>query len=142
MKRFVDILKAVCPIGAAIMIYVTVMRAIEGDGNILLFVLASVFALSLTVSVFCISSLASRVSALERTVRLLTDDTYEQEERPVKECPVCHAYIDEDEEICPHCGGADSAGTVAFATDDPEYRGTDFSGEELLSAHSPDDAGV
>ena len=40
MKRFVDILKAVCPIGAAIMIYVTVIRAIEGDGNILLFVLA------------------------------------------------------------------------------------------------------
>ena len=145
MKRFVDILKAVCSIGTAIMIYMTIMRAVGQGEDIILYVLASVFALAFSASLFVISSLIGKVDILKSAVQILADDDegYDGEQTPAKECPVCHAYIDGDEAVCPHCGGSETgAGTVAFATDDPDYRGTDFSGEELVSAHAPDDADI
>ena len=143
MKRITDIIKYLCSIGSAIIIYLTVIRATEGGKDILLYVVASVFSVALTVALFLISSLEGRVSYLERTVRALTDDGYEQEDAPRRECPNCHAYIDEDEEVCPYCGGNErdaGAGAEYFATEDPDYKGTDFSGEEYVSAHNADEA--
>ena len=139
MKRFTYLLKAVCSIGTAILIYVTVIRATEGGDNILLYVLASVFAVVLTASLFAVSALSERCAELERTVRSLVYEGYEQEEAPQTECPFCHAKYDADEEICPYCKNeAPSVPGISdrFETEDPEYRGTDFSGEDLVSANA------
>ena len=57
MKRISDLLKAVCSIGAAIMIYLTVIHVKENGAYVLIYVIASVFALALTASLFFISSL-------------------------------------------------------------------------------------
>ena len=143
MKRLIDVLKAVCSIGAALVIYMTVMKIVDGDENMLLYILASVFAAALALSLYFAASLGARVSSLERTVRALTDDSYEQETPPAKECPICHSFIDADEEVCPYCKGERpfaSGEGEAFATDDPDYKGTDHSGEEYVSAYVSDDA--
>ncbi len=140
MKRIIDVLKYLCSIGAAIVIYITVLRAAEGKTDILMYVIASVLASSLSVSLFAASSLYGRLSSIESRLMYLTDDGYEQEDAPKRECPFCHAYIDENEETCPYCNNEGAPPAVPegefFATDDPEYRGTDFSGEELVSAYT------
>ncbi len=142
MKRIIDILKYLCSIGAAIVIYVTVLKATEGKEDVLMYVVASVLAASLAVSLFATSSLSGKISSLERTVMGLDDDVYEADDAPKRECEYCHAYIDEGEEICPYCNNEGSPGAAHsaeyFATEDPDYRGTDFSGEEFISAHAED----
>ena len=143
MKRFSDVLKSVCSIGTAIMIYICITKAVEKNAHILLYVTAAVFAAALTASLFFISSILKRIDALEKTVRTLTYDEYEEEEEPRKECPYCHAYIGESEEICPYCGNEKSPDArypgERFETEDPNYNGTDFSGEEYVSAHIDSD---
>ena len=146
MKRVIDILKYLSSIGAAIVIYITVLRATGGKDDILMYVVASVISVSLSVSLFAVSSLSGRIAALEKRLVYLSDDeAYEQDDSPKRECEYCHAYIDEGEEICPYCRNEGSPSSVRagefFATEDPEYRGTDFSGEEFVSAHSQDDSG-
>ena len=143
MRRTADILKAVCPVAAAVMIYMCIMKIVDGDENILLYILASVFSAALCVAVFIISALSERVNRLERIVRSITEDPYGEEERePQVECPFCHAFIDADAEICPYCRNESSPRPeeAKFATDDPEYKGTDYSGEDYLSAYAPDEA--
>ncbi len=145
MKRVTDVAKYLCSIGSAIIIYLTVIRATEGGRDILLYAVASVFSVALTVALFLISNLAGRVSDLEMALSALADDDYEQEDAPGRECPHCHAYIDADEEVCPYCGNGSERekdrSTEFFATEDPEYRGTDFSEEEYVSAHGEDTDG-
>ena len=144
MKRVVDVLKYLCSIGAAIVIYITVLRAAEGKENVLMYVVASVCSASLAVSLFALSSLAGRLASVERRLVFLSDDgAYEQDDSPKRECEYCHAYIDEEEEVCPYCRNEGSPARVGefFETEDPEYRGTDFSGEEYVSAHAQNDDG-
>ena len=140
MKRIVDVLKYLCSIGAAIVIYVTVLRATEGKTDILMYVVASVLSASLAVSLFALSSMSGKLSSLERSVMGLDDDGYEEDDGPKRECAHCHAYVDASEEICPYCGKGTSADSSPqgeyFATEDPDYRGTDFSGEEYVSANT------
>ncbi len=142
MRRITDILKGVCSIGTAIIIYMTVLHATRNGEHILLYVTASVFALALTLSLFFISSLAWRVESLEKTVRRLTDDSFGEEDAERRECPYCHAMIDEGEEICPYCRNEGSPGARPagefFETEDPDYKGTDFSGEDYVSAYTDD----
>ena len=144
MKRLADILKAVCSIATAVVIYMSVMKAVEGNENILLYIIASIFALSITVAMFLVSSLSSRVSNLERFARTFYEDDYEDGESFQKECPVCHAAIKDDEEMCPYCKNdcytVNEQDNAVFATDDPKYNGTDYSNEEYVSAHISDDA--
>ena len=139
MKRVVDILKYLCSIGAAIVIYITVLKVAEGKEDILMYVVASVFSAALAISLFALSSLSTRVRSLERTLAGL-DDGYEEEDSPKRECAYCHAYIDAAEEICPYCNNESVAEARPegefFATEDPDYRGTDFSGEEYVSANT------
>lgn len=143
MKSFVYVLKAVSSIASAVLIYFSVMKITANDPNMLLYIIASVFALAFTSSLFCVSSLVRRVEGLETFVRKLSDDGYEDEgEGERRECPYCHAFIDANEEICPYCNNEDYSAkgdSYDFATEDPDYRGTDFSGEELVSAHISDD---
>ena len=142
MKRIIDILKYLCSIGAAIVIYITVLRATEGKEDILMYVVASVFSASLAISLFALSSLAGRVSSLERTFAGLDDEGYDEDDSPKRECAYCHAYIDASEEICPYCNNEPAPDAVRqgeyFATEDPDYRGTDFSCEEYVSANADD----
>ena len=139
MKRFSYLLKAASSIGTAILIYMTVIRATEGKNDILLYVLASVFALILTLSLFAVSALSEKCAELEKEVRSLTYEGYEQEETAQTECPDCHALYDADEATCPYCGGSGARGAAErFDTEDPQYRGTDFSEEELVSANADD----
>jgi|GEM_PF-2832455 len=139
MKKTVNIFAGVSSIAAAIVIYMTVMSVVEKETNILPNVIASVALVALTVSFICISALLDRTESLEHDVRMLLDDGYEQEDDPVKkECPFCHALIDPGEEICPYCenkGAGQMTHNEYFATEDPDYRGTDFSGEEYVSAN-------
>ncbi|MBR6916149.1 MAG: hypothetical protein IKN36_07305, partial [Clostridia bacterium] len=103
MKTFVDVLKAACSVGSAIVIYITVMRAIEGDAAILIYVLASVFSFAAAASLFCISSLIGRVERAEKNIDGMLDEGYADEEVPKRECPYCHAYIDASAAVCPYC---------------------------------------
>lgn len=137
MKRIIGAAEGVCSIAALVTIYMTVMKAVEG-ADVLPYGIASVSITALAVSTFCISSLIGRVERLELDVRGLLDDGYEQEDRPMCECPVCHASYDADEGICPYCGGEKSApgGGEYFATEDPDYKGTDYSREPYVSANT------
>ena len=145
MKRIIDVLKYLCSIGAAIVIYITVLKATEAKENILIYVVASVFAASLAISLFALSSLSGRVASVERAMLGLDDDGYEADDSLKRECAYCHSYIDADEEVCPYCKNEGLHGaarqTEYFATEDPDYRGTDFSGEEYVSAHTDDGDG-
>ena len=76
MKAFVDVLKAACSVGSAIVIYITVMRAIEGDAAILIYVLASVFSFAAAASLFCISSLIGRVERAEKNIDDMCRDSW------------------------------------------------------------------
>ena len=79
MKSFVYVLKAVSSIASAVLIYFSVMKITANDPNMLLYIIASVFALAFTSSLFCVSSLVRRVEGLETFVRKLSDDGYEDE---------------------------------------------------------------
>ncbi len=140
MKTFVDVMKAACSVGSAIVIYLTVMRAIDGDGAILIYILASVFSFAAAVSFFCISSLLKRVERAEKYIGGLIDDGYDEEDEAKRECPYCHAFINESAPVCPYCGDGTKkvAPPEVFATEDPNYNGTDYSEEEPLSAHVQD----
>jgi len=139
MKRVIDILKYLCSIGAAIVIYITVLKATEGKEDMLMYIVTSVLSASLAISLFALSSLSARLSSLERRFVFLSDDGYEEDDAPKRECAYCHAYIDASEEICPYCaneGAPSESGGEYFATEDPDYKGTDFSGEEYVSANT------
>ncbi len=136
MKNLLNVLKGACSIAAAIVIYITVIRAVDGVPDILPYVIASVFAVSFAIALFLISSLMSRVETLERII-LIDEEADEEEESGAKECPFCHALIDENAEICPYCRneGRPEVGEY-FATEDPDYRGTDFGDSEIISANT------
>ena len=113
--------------------------------SMLLYVIAALSSLALTSALICISSHNDRIEFLERDVKLLLDDDYRQDESlPQKECPFCHAYIDEDEDVCPYCKneGAREINGEYFATEDPDYKGTDFSGEEYVSSYTDDKSDI
>ena len=139
MKRLTDVLKAACSIGTAILIYMTVIEIKDGGKNVLLYSVAAGFALALSATLFAVSSLLSRVDRLERALFALTDESYPEETEEGRECPLCHAFYDGDE--CPYCHGTVPEGVRAaggFPTEDPDYKGTDFSAEEYVSANTDD----
>ena len=143
MKRFVDIMKYVCAVGTAVLIYMTVSEAAGGTENLLGFILASLFAAGLDAALFGVSALLDRVSMLEDAVGLYVECGYEDEDDGTakRECPVCHSLIDADSSVCPYCGDPSDTRPEAkepFPTEREDYNGTDFSGEELVSAHFPD----
>ena len=126
MKRILDVICAVCSVSAAIVIYLTVLRAAEGADGILLWVVASVFASALTASVFCLSHLSSKLDEVEKKVNYMYDAPEEEEERET---------VLPDEDMSPYrSDGTDEV----FETEDPDYNGTDFSGEDIVSAKSDD----
>ena len=127
MKKAVDLLCAVCSVSAAIVIYMTVMKSTEGSDNILPWVIASVFAAALTASMFCLSRLVSRVEEIGGKVDYLYDGPEDEEE---------HEEVIPDGDMSPY--RPDGSGEV-FETEDPDYNGTDFSGEEVVSARSDDE---
>ena len=67
----------VSSLAAAIVIYMTVIRATEGEAYVLPYVIASVALLLLTAALAALSSLTGRVESLERDVKRLLDDDYE-----------------------------------------------------------------
>ena len=147
MKKAIDILKAVCGVASAVLIYITVCEAASGGKNLIVLCVASVFALSTTVLCFSVSSLEARVKNLEDTLGIYVDKGYENEEKEKKICKKCSSEIDADFVICPYCGerddmlGADGNPYVQhvknekFETEDPNYKGTDHSDEEPVSAN-------
>ena len=142
MKRLLYVLKAVGSIGSAVLIYLTVTKATAGDGNLILYITACVFAAAFTAALFCLGALCRRTEKLEDTVRRLAYDAFgdEADDEPKRECPVCHTFY--GGEACPYCGGERDTETdtdAVFATEDPDYKGTDFSSEGYVSAHAPDD---
>ena len=126
MKKITDVLGAVCSIASAIVIYLTALEAAEGR-NVLIYVLASVFSVCLSAAMFVISRLSTKLEGLEEKVNFLYDapeDDSEGEE----------VYPDGDP--APYYGdGSDEV----FKTEDPDYNGTDFSGDEVVSANSDDE---
>lgn len=123
MKRFLDVLKAVCSIAAAIIVYITVIKITEGDANILLYAVASVLAVSLAASLFVSSRLAAKAATVERILMSMADDS---------------PYTEEDDETPEEETFRIPENTEYFATEDPDYKGTDFSGEEYFSANTDD----
>lgn len=140
MKKILTVFKAVCPVCTAVTVYGAFYYGTKETA--VAFAIAAVFSIALTVMCFILSSLFDRVSFLET---VLGDDGWAQDERDLakKECPVCHALLDEDHKVCPYCENRNfdeeyfhtGADNVRFATDDPDYNGTDFSGEDLVSAN-------
>ncbi|MBQ1503718.1 MAG: hypothetical protein IIZ35_06920 [Clostridia bacterium] len=143
MKRLLYVLKAVGSIGSAVLIYMTVTKARAGDENLILYITACVFAVAVTAAFFCLGALCSRTEKLEEAVRRLTYDSFGEEiqdEGSKRECPVCHTFY--GGESCPYCGAVGEKASDAadvFATEDPDYKGTDFSSEDYVSAHAPED---
>lgn len=127
MKRFLDVVKGVCSIAAAIVIYITVTKAADG-ADVLPYVVASVLAVCLAASVFCISSLAGRVEILEREMKAIVDSPYGEE-------------YDGGDEAMPELEtpAAPEESGEYFATEDPDYTGTDFSEEYPVSANADDE---
>ena len=126
MKKITDVLGAVCSIASAIVIYLTVLEAAAG-GNVLIYVLASVFSACLSASMFVISRLLSKLDGLEEKVNYLYDGP---EDEPDGE------EVYPDDNSAPYYGdGSDEV----FETEDPDYNGTDFSGDEVVSANSDDE---
>lgn len=147
MRNFLKLLNVLCPVGTAIIIFVTVSEifAWNNINNIIVLILATVFAVAICVLCAISSLLYDKVKNLEDYLGIYVDKGYEQdEELPSKECPVCKKEIDFDYRICPHCGnrefGIDEQVTAyntgeVFKTEDKDYNGTDFSGEEVVSAN-------
>ncbi len=127
MKRILDVICAVCSVSAAIVIYLTALRAAEGADGILLWVLASVFASALTASVFCLSRLSSKLDEVEKKVNYMYDAPEEEEEERDEVLP--------DKDMSPYYPDGSSE---VFMTEDPDYNGTDYSGEDIVSAKSDD----
>ena len=126
MKRLLDALCAVCSVSAAIVIYMTVIKVTEGADGILPWVIASVFASALTASMFCLSHLSSRLDVIENIVNYMYDAPEEEDER---------AEVLPDEDASPY---SPDGPCEVFETEDPDYKGTDFSAEETLGAKSDD----
>lgn len=126
MRRLLDVLCAVCSVSAAIVIYMTVIKATEGPDGILPWVIASVFASALTSSLFCLSHLSSRLDGIENKVNYMYDAPEEEEER---------GEVLPDEDASPY---RPDGSCEVFETEDPDYKGTDFSNEEPVSAKSDD----
>ena len=147
MKKLINALKAVSGIAAAILIYITATEIADKGENILTLVISSVFALVTLVLCFAVSDLQSRVSNLEDTLGIYIDKGYEEERTEKKTCRSCGAEIDADYALCPYCGEKCADGGIDgnpyveriapeyFATEDPDYKGTDYSGEEVVSAN-------
>ena len=147
MKKFLNLLCVLCPVGAAVIIFVTVSEVFAWNNinNIIVLVLATVFAVATCVLCAISSTLYDKVKNLEDYLGIYVDRGYEQdEELPAKECPVCKKEIDFDYRICPHCGNREfgtgepvtlyNLGEI-FETENADYNGTDFSGEEVVSAN-------
>ena len=128
MKRLLDVLKGVCSIAAAIVVYITVIKATGGTKDILPYVVASVFAVAFAVSLFPLASLVARVETLEE---LILDD---EETQPDSDS-------DEEFVLPSEKPGVGAEAKEYFATDDPDYKGTDFSGEDPISANTDSEDG-
>ena len=128
MKRFLGAATGVCSIAAAIVIYITVTKAAEGDVEILPYVLSSVLAVCLSASLFCLLSITRKVENLESAVKDLVESPYGEEYGGDGEA------VEPDEPLLvPDEGGE------YFATEDPDYKGTDFSDEYPVSANADDE---
>lgn len=143
MKQILALFKAVCSIAAALQLYTTIDQTVKGSETILLSVLSSVFAIAITVFSFVIASLFERVKIIEDVAGIYVDRGYE-EDTPKKECPSCREMIDASFKICPHCENRsfdneyfhDFSKSEYFNTDDPDYNGTDFSYDDVVSANT------
>ncbi len=158
MKKLLNLFSIVCPIGAAVLLYICISEISYGSENILFLILATVFSLALSVLLWVVSILYDKVNNLEDSLGIYVDRGYETEGIEKKECPVCHSEIDLDYVVCPYCENKDfdrkpfgdnpygdtlyrknKGEEEIFPTDDPEYNGTDFSGEDVVSCHGDSD---
>lgn len=128
MKRFLGAATGVCSIAAAIVIYITVTKAADGSIDILPYVLSSVLAVCLSASLFCLLSITRRVENLEGAMKDLIESPYGEE------YDGDGGTVEPDEpRLMP-----DDSGEY-FATEDPDYKGTDFSEEYPVSANADDE---
>ncbi|MBQ7669636.1 MAG: hypothetical protein IJS45_02805 [Clostridia bacterium] len=128
MKRFLGAATGICSIAAAIVIYITVTKAAGGDADILPYVLSSVLAVCLSASLLCLLSVTRRVENLESIVKDLAESPYGEEYEGDG------GTVEPDEpRIVPEDSGE------YFATEDPDYKGTDFSEEYPVSANADDE---
>lgn len=153
MKKVLGILGTLCSVGAIIIIYICVSEIFTGGASILWLVLAAVFSLSTAALLWAVASLFDRVQNLENALGIYVDNGYESDGVEKKECPSCHREIDLDYVVCPFCenksfsGGENPYGekfrrnteNYTFNTDDPDYNGTDYSGEDLVSGYASSD---
>ena len=158
MKKLLNLFSILCPVGAAVILYVCISEIFSGSENILFLVLAAVFSLGVSVILWAVSAVYDKVTNLEDNLGIYVDRGYEEEEIEKKECPVCHREIDLDYVVCPFCENKDfdrrpfgdnpygdtlyrknRVEEEVFPTDDPDYNGTDFSGEDVVSCHGDGD---
>lgn len=145
MRKFLTLLNVLCPVGTAIIIFVTVSEifAWNNISNIIALVLATVFSVTACVLCAVSSVLYDKVKNLEDYLGIYVDRGYEQDDDlPQKVCPACKREIDFDYTVCPYCGnreleddGTPHGATVVFETEKEDYNGTDYSGEEVVSAN-------
>lgn len=149
MRKILSIFKGLCPIGTVIIFYLCASEIFSVGENILLWVLAAVFSAAVSVICWVMAAIYDKVTNIEGSLGIYIDKGYEDDEIEKKECPVCHRDIDADYVVCPYCesrqdslaGGnpygdrfSVSKNDVVFNTEDPDYNGTDFSGEDVVSA--------
>ncbi len=158
MKKLLNLFGILCPIGAAVILYICISEIFSEGENILLWVLAAVFSLGISVLLWAVGAIYDKVTNLEDSLGIYVDKGYEPEEIEKKECPVCHSEIDLDYVICPFCENKefdrrsygdnpygdslyrkDIKENESFPTDDPDYNGTDYSDEEVVSCHGDSD---
>lgn len=149
MRKILSVFKGLCPIGTAIILYLCASEIFSVGENILIWVLAAVFSSAVSVLCWVIAAVYDKVTNIESSLGIYIDKGYEEEEIEKKKCPVCHRDIDVDFVVCPYCesrqdsfiGGnpygdkfSVSKNDVVFNTEDPDYNGTDFSDETVVSA--------
>ncbi len=142
MRKILSVFKGLCPIGTAIILYLCASEIFSVGENILLWVLAAVFSVAVSVLCWVLAAIYDKVTNIESSLGIYIDKGYEQEEIEKKECPVCHRDIDIDYVVCPYCEnrqetlseGNPFGDKFKFNTEDPDYNGTDYSGETVVSA--------
>lgn len=156
MKKTADVLKAVCAVASAVLIYLSANEAALGGEKVIVYVIACIFAISTTVLCFAVSDLEARVKNLEDTLGIYVDKGYEPEEIEKKVCAKCSAEIDADYVICPFCGNRDekmlsgegnpyverihAESESGAQAQDESYGAVDHSDEEIVSANfDPED---
>lgn len=148
MRKVLSVFKGLCPIGAAVIVYLCLSEIFSAGENILYWVLAAVFSSAVTVICWILAAVYDKVANIESSLGIYIDRGYEQEDIVKKECPVCHRDIDADYVVCPYCesrqetadGGnpygdkfSHAEKDIVFNTEDPDYNGTDFSEEAVIS---------